>query len=290
MRLSLFVAVCATSLASVSATYFTSPTAGTTWDQAVGQRIAWHYQPGGAPRGDIILSIDTTNPKAAQTLVVAKDVDLTSESVVIPADIGSSRASKWILRMVNSNNYDTVYTQVADVNIESFAGSAAPSASAAPSTTGGSGGAVGNGSGDDTATNPAVGRATSAASSQRSSSTRPSPSPSSTSSSEPEQPTSTSEPSSTSTSTDEPTSTSSPSSTQLVTATVLSTASGVLVTLQPSTTSGDPVSVVTVTASGSVGQASAVQGGSTSGARGSSGARWVGAVGAAAAAAVVCLL
>lgn len=72
------------------------------------------------------------------------------------------RTPEQILRMVNSNNYDTVYTQVADVNIESFAGSAAPSASAAPSTTGGSGGAVGNGSGDDTATNPAVGRPTSA--------------------------------------------------------------------------------------------------------------------------------
>ncbi|GAA5938701.1 hypothetical protein JCM3775_001967 [Rhodotorula graminis] len=282
MRLSLFAAVCAAVVPQlVSATYFTSPTAGTVWGQATGQRIAWHYQPGGAPRGDIILALDTANPKAAQTLVVATDVDLTSESVVVPADLGSRRASRWILRMVNSNNYDTVYTQVADVIIESFAGSAAPSASAAPSTTAGSGGAVGNGSGDDTATNPAVGRPTSSSSSQR---------PSSTSSSQPEQSSSSSSDEPSSTMTDEPSSTSSPSSTQLVTATVLSTASGVLVTLEPSTTSGDPVSVVTVTASGSVGQASAVQGGSTSGARGSSGERWVGALGAAAAVAVAYLL
>jgi len=69
MRLSLFAAVCASVIPQlVSATYFTSPTAGTTWDQAVGQRISWHYQPGGAPRGDIILSIDTTNPKCVPAL------------------------------------------------------------------------------------------------------------------------------------------------------------------------------------------------------------------------------
>lgn len=122
MRLSTFAAVLTTFLPSlVSATYFTSPVAGTTWDQAIGQTITWHYQPGGAPRGDIVLQIDTRNPKcalspastpprkrpqltlawspgyrAAQTLVVATDVDLTSERVTVSADVGFSRANSWV--------------------------------------------------------------------------------------------------------------------------------------------------------------------------------------------------
>jgi uncharacterized protein (UPF0333 family) len=41
--------------ASVSATYFTSPTASTVWTNAAGEDITWKYQPGGAPNGDIIL-------------------------------------------------------------------------------------------------------------------------------------------------------------------------------------------------------------------------------------------
>ncbi|TNY23690.1 hypothetical protein DMC30DRAFT_414017 [Rhodotorula diobovata] len=262
MRLSTFAAVLTTFLPSlVSATYFTSPVAGTTWDQAIGQTITWHYQPGGAPRGDIVLQIDTRNPKAAQTLVVATDVDLTSERVTVSADVGFSRANSWILRMVNSDDYSSIYTQVTDLTINSFRGSVAPSSTTpAATTTRGSGGAVGNGSGqdDDPASNPPVRTSTSATSSRESSSAETTSTDSSSTETSSTDSSSTESPSSSSSS-----SSSSPSSTQLVTATVLSTASGVFVTLQPSTSSGGPISIVTVTAaSGSI--ASPAAAGSTS--------------------------
>ncbi|GAA6050075.1 hypothetical protein JCM3770_001357 [Rhodotorula araucariae] len=170
MRLSAF-AVLATALlpSLVSATYFTSPTAGATWDQAAGQTITWHYQAGGAPRGDIILQSTSSNPKAAQTKVVATDVDLTSESVTVPAGLGASSATSWTLLMVNSNNYGTVYSQAGPFTIASFAGSA-ESSPPASSSTAVAGGAVGNGSGQDaTATNPAVGPSTASSTSQSSS-------------------------------------------------------------------------------------------------------------------------
>ncbi|BGP45917.1 hypothetical protein JCM10450v2_001752 [Rhodotorula kratochvilovae] len=261
MRLSAFAALATALLPSlVSATYFTSPAAGATWDEAAGQVVTWKFQPGGAPRGDIILQSTSSNPKAAQTKVVAMDVDLTSESVTVPAGLGASSATSWTLLMVNSNNYGTVYSQVGPFTIASFAGSAGSSSAAPPSTTA-AGGAVGNGSGqDDTATNPAVGTSTAAPSSR----TTPT------------------------------------SAAPLVTATVISTASGVEITstltgdsasLANATSAGGPVSLVTVTASDSSAARStatfisAPASAATGGAGGSSGAGrrevgWAAALGA----------
>ncbi|BGP37820.1 hypothetical protein JCM10449v2_001742 [Rhodotorula kratochvilovae] len=318
MRLSAFAALATALLPSlVSATYFTSPAAGATWDEAAGQVVTWKFQPGGAPRGDIILQSTSSNPKAAQTKVVAMDVDLTSESVTVPAGLSASSATSWTLLMVNSNNYGTVYSQVGPFTIASFAGSAGSSSAAPPSTTA-AGGAVGNGSGqDDTATNPAVGTSTAAPSSRT---TRPSSSsraattaaPVSSSPSASRSPASSSSrppsssrsppPSSTtrSSSPAAPPPSSATSAAPLVTATVISTASGVEITstltgdsasLANATSAGGPVSLVTVTASDSSAARStatfisAPASAATGGAGGSSGAGrrevgWAAALGA----------
>ncbi|BGP05875.1 hypothetical protein JCM10049v2_001694 [Rhodotorula toruloides] len=233
MRLSALSSVLFLLPSLASATYFTNPTTSTVWSDAAGQPITWHYQPGGAPRGDIVLSAvggSGTNPKNSNSLTIAQNVDLTSQSLTFPSGTAlRSNSRQYILAIVNSANPTDVYTQVGPFEIDGFGAASPPSS---PSSNNGSGGAVGNGSGQDaTATNPPVSSASPTSSATPSSTT-----------------TSSSSSSSSSTSTHDP-----------ITATVIETASsGILVTstLLPSTSANSNISIVTVTASGSVGPAS----------------------------------
>ncbi|BGP22660.1 hypothetical protein Rt10032_c08g3529 [Rhodotorula toruloides] len=291
MRLSALSSVLFLLPSLASATYFTNPTASTVWANAAGQSITWHYQPGGAPRGDIVLSAvggSGTNPKNSNSLTIAGNVDLTSGSLTFPSGTAlRSNSRHYYLAIVNSANPTDVYTQVGPFEIDGFGAATSPST---PSSSDGAGGAVGNGSGQEaTATNPPVSTASPTSSESRTASpspsssrsasraptsaTRPassttasSPVPSSSASSAP--PPSFSPPPSSSSSSSPPassTTTTSSSSTTThdpITATVIETASsGILITsiLLPSTSANSNASVVTVTASaasGSVGQAS----------------------------------
>ncbi|BGP29905.1 hypothetical protein JCM10296v2_001657 [Rhodotorula toruloides] len=231
MRLSAVSSVLFLLPSLASATYFTNPTTSTVWADAGGQPITWHYQPGGAPRGDIVLSAvggSGTNPKNSNSLTIARNVDLTSESLTFPSATAlRSNSRQYILAIVNSANPTDVYTQVGPFEIDGFGAASSPSS---PSSSNGSGGAVGNGSGQDaTATNPPISSASPTSSATPSSATTASSSSSSTTTHNP------------------------------ITATVIETASsGILVTstLLPSTSANSNVSIVTVTASGSVGAAS----------------------------------
>ncbi|GJN88678.1 hypothetical protein Rhopal_001644-T1 [Rhodotorula paludigena] len=219
MRISTFAALASLLPALAQATFFLSPRPGTTWEEASGQIVTWQYQAGGAPRGDIILRSSASNPKAVQTKVLATDVDLTQGSLQVPSGLGSSNSDSWTILMVNSNNYDSVYSQSGPFTVNSFAGEA-ESPAPAPGAT--SGGAVGNGSGEDDApsTSPAPTRAPSTSSSPSRSSS----------------------------------STTSTTSAPLVTATIESTASsGVLVTL---TFTGDSASLANATSSSSTSSSS----------------------------------
>ncbi|BGP13720.1 hypothetical protein JCM10213v2_001655 [Rhodosporidiobolus nylandii] len=152
--------------ALVSATYFTAPQQSTVWDTAVGQTITWHFQAGGASNGDIVLQAVGlgSNPKSGQSVTVASDVDLTSESLTFPSGVALRSATQnYYLLMVNSRDPSDVYTQIGPFSIQSFAASssAGTSSSAAPISSSSSvdGGAVGNGSGgqsSDAGTNPPV--------------------------------------------------------------------------------------------------------------------------------------
>ncbi|BGO97543.1 hypothetical protein NBRC10513v2_001538 [Rhodotorula toruloides] len=232
MRLSALSSVLFLLPSLASATYFTNPTTSTVWADAGGQPITWHYQPGGAPRGDLVLSAvggSGMNPKNSNSLTIAQNVDLTSESLTFPSGTAlRSNSRQYILAIVNSANPTDVYTQIGPFEIDGFGAASSPSS---PSSSNGSGGAVGNGSGQDaTATNPPVSSA------------------SPTSSATPSSTTASSSSSSSSTTTHDP-----------ITATVIETASsGILVTstLLPSTSANSNISIVTVTASGSVGAAS----------------------------------
>ncbi|KAJ8295345.1 hypothetical protein OF846_001587 [Rhodotorula toruloides] len=291
MRLSALSSVLFLLPSLASATYFTNPTTSTVWSDAAGQPITWHYQPGGAPRGDIVLSAvggSGTNPKNSNSLTIAQNVDLTSQSLTFPSGTAlRSNSRQYILAIVNSANPTDVYTQVGPFEIDGFGAASPPSS---PSSNNGSGGAVGNGSGQDaTATNPPVSSASPTSSATRtaspslssssrsasrapSSATRPASAttassrvPSSSpapppSSSPPLTPSSFSSPPASSTTTSSSSSSSSSTSTHdPITATVIETASsGILVTstLLPSTSANSNISIVTVTASGSVGPAS----------------------------------
>ncbi|KAK4332976.1 hypothetical protein RTBOTA2_001708 [Rhodotorula toruloides] len=296
MRLSALSSVLFLLPSLASATYFTNPTTSTVWADAGGQPITWHYQPGGAPRGDLVLSAvggSGMNPKNSNSLTIAQNVDLTSESLTFPSGTAlRSNSRQYILAIVNSANPTDVYTQIGPFEIDGFGAASSPSS---PSSSNGSGGAVGNGSGQDaTATNPPVSSASptssatrtaspssSSSSSSRSASraptsaTRPASSttassrvPSSSSSAAPPSPPSSSPlpssssfspPPASSTTASSSSSSSSTTTHDPITATVIETASsGILVTstLLPSTSANSNISIVTVTASGSVGAAS----------------------------------
>ncbi|EGU12488.1 Proteophosphoglycan 5 [Rhodotorula toruloides ATCC 204091] len=158
MRLSALSSVLFLLPSLASATYFTNPTTSTVWADAGGQPITWHYQPGGAPRGDLVLSAvggSGMNPKNSNSLTIAQNVDLTSESLTFPSGTAlRSNSRQYILAIVNSANPTDVYTQIGPFEIDGFGAASSPSS---PSSSNGSGGAVGNGSGQDaTATNPPV--------------------------------------------------------------------------------------------------------------------------------------
>ncbi|GAA6004976.1 uncharacterized protein JCM10292_002583 [Rhodotorula paludigena] len=262
MRISTFAALATLLPALAQATFFLSPRPGTTWEEASGQIMTWQYQAGGAPRGDIILRSSASNPKAVQTKVLATDVDLTQGSLQVPSGLGSSNSDSWTILMVNSNNYDSVYSQSGPFTINSFAGEA-ESPAPAPGAT--SGGAVGNGSGEDDApsTSPASTRASSStartsssssSTSRRSASSSPRTTTSSRPSSSSSLPssssrTSSSRPTASSTQSSSSSSSTTTTSAPIVTATIESTASsGVLVTL---TFTGDSASLANATSSAS---------------------------------------
>ncbi|GAA5978753.1 hypothetical protein JCM10908_004470 [Rhodotorula pacifica] len=122
---------------SVSATYFTSPTASTTWATAAGQEITWKYQAGGAPQGDLILLAQGTagTPLTTTPLVVATNVDLTSGSTTFPSGLQLRAATrKYYLLMVDSSDRTNVYSQVGPFEIDSFAAAAAGSGSGSASS------------------------------------------------------------------------------------------------------------------------------------------------------------
>ncbi|GAA5863781.1 hypothetical protein JCM3774_001156 [Rhodotorula dairenensis] len=118
---------------SVSATYFTSPTASTVWTNAAGQDITWKYQAGGAPKGDILLVGMSAggSPITSMPLVVATDVDLTSESTTFPDGLQLRTATRqYTLLMVDSSNYENVYSQIGPFEIQSFAAASSSSSAA----------------------------------------------------------------------------------------------------------------------------------------------------------------
>ncbi|KWU41390.1 hypothetical protein RHOSPDRAFT_27650 [Rhodotorula sp. JG-1b] len=122
---------------SVSATYFTSPTASTVWTNAAGEDITWKYQPGGAPNGDILLlgMSPTGTPITTTPLTVATDVDLTSESITFPDGLQLRTATRqYMLLMVDSSNHENVYSQVGPFEIQSFAAASSSSSSSSASS------------------------------------------------------------------------------------------------------------------------------------------------------------
>ncbi|SCV69268.1 BQ2448_2288 [Microbotryum intermedium] len=110
----------------VAATYFTSPQSGATISNAAGLKVTWKYQPGGAPKGTIIL--ETIEPSTQQNtqVVISSNIDLVSTaSVTFPNNLSARKSSTntYRLLMVNAADVTTIYAQVATLTIKSFASS-----------------------------------------------------------------------------------------------------------------------------------------------------------------------